>query len=151
MFKIQLALIYVFIFAYIGGPNYHYKDVIAQAYCADQIPPGYEGSHVSAVRRDCSNPTPGAAPPCLEICAVGSQFAMDISDRFPGEGLNLFNCYGGMWMWLDHPILAPNPGPGQTDSGLLNLVTISHDPKTACLYAANECGPNYCCCGAINM
>ena len=142
---------YVFIlytFAYIGGSTYHYKDVIAQAYCASQIPPEYEGSHVSAVRRDCSDPTPGAARPCVEICLIGRPFAMNISDLFPGEGLNYFNCYGGIWIWPDHPILAPNPGPGQTDAGLLNLVTISYNSQTACLYAANECGPNYCCCSA---
>ena len=75
---------------------------------------------------------------------------MDISDRFPEEGLiDFFSCFGGMWMWPDHPILAPNQGPGQTDAGLLNLVTISYGPETASLYAANECGPNYCCCAAV--
>ena len=53
-------------------------------------------------------------------------------------------------MMMDHSRLAPNPGPGQPDAGLLNLVTISYDPD-GCTATGSDCGPNYCCCIAYNV
>ena len=42
-------------------------------------------------------------------------------------------------------MLAPNPGPGQTDPGLLNMVTTSFGRLGA---SDKGGGPNYCCCYA---
>ena len=99
---------------------------------------GGSAEYTSAVRRDCEvdpNTT------CDVICGNDSTFATEIVARFPE--VNTFQCKGALWFMMDHPILAPNPGPGQTDAGKLNMVTISYDKCDA-----TGCGPNYCCCNA---
>ena len=101
---------------------------------------------MSAVRRDCSNTSEGAAPTCEDMCQIGTPFGTSIKTNFP-DVHNSF-CSGAIWVWMEHPELAPNPGPGQTDPGKLNLVTISYDAATGCPWPANDCGPNYCCCYA---
>ena len=126
-----------------GGESrhYNYKDVVAQAYCSTKStnPTHY----ISAVRRNC-DPEEDNPQPCDIICGTNSTFYNSIAARFP-EAIDRSNCRGALWVMMDHPILAPNPGPGQTDAGLLNMVSIS--------YAADKCddvgcGPNYCCCSA---
>ena len=123
-------------FAATGTVSYHYKDVVAQAYCSSIQSP----YHISAVRRDCSS-----SASCDDICGAGSSFATSINATFPDALLYGFSCKGGVWVMMDHPVLEPNPGPGQTDAGLLNLVTISYS-SDGC--SATGCGPNYCCCEA---
>ena len=125
-------------FAATGTVSYHYKDVVAQAYCSSQQGTLYE--YVSAVRRDCSS-----SASCDDICGPGSSFATSISATFPEVDLSDFSCKGCVWVMMEHPVLEPNPGPGQTDAGLLNLVTISYS-RDRC--NATDCGPNYCCCAA---
>ena len=100
---------------------------------------------MSAVRRDCDDP--GAANTCDALCGIGSTFASSVTASFPSENLDEFNCVGALWVWNDHPVLPPNPGPGQTGTGQLNLVTISWDEATGC--GQTDCGPNYCCCEAV--
>ena len=127
-----------------GGDSshYNYKDVVAQAYCsAKSVVPSH---YISAVRRNC-DPGENNPPPCDVICGPSSAFYTSITARFPEANIDRSNCFGSLWVMPNHPILAPNPGPGQTDAGLLNMVTIS--------YAADKCddvgcGPNYCCCRA---
>ena len=112
--------------------NYHYKDVIAQAYCAHK---GSNSGHcMSAVRRDCDE---GVAPSCSDICRNVTGLYTIEKDVF----VNNIECFGALWVMMDHPVLAPNPGPGQSDAGLLNLVTISYDQCSA-----TDCRANYCCC-----
>ena len=124
-------------FAATGTVSYHYKDVVAQSYCSTQQGSSY---HISAVRRDCSS-----SASCYDICGPGSSFATSINATFPEVEFDGFTCIGGVWVMMDHPVLEPNPGPGQTDAGLLNLVTISYSYDRC---NATGCGPNYCCCGA---
>ena len=94
--------------------------------------------HVSAVRRDCEG---DGSTTCSDICGFQSQFASEIAASFPS--LAFTSCEAAMWVWFDHPRLAPNPGPEQTDPGFLNMVTISY---SGC--SETGCGPNYCCCFA---
>ena len=120
------------------GSSYNYRDEIAQAYCAATAVNTFD--YVSAVRRDCvgdENTT------CENICHYTSTFRDEMEASFPS--LSTFGCRGGVWVWFDHPVLAPNPGPGQTDSGLLNMVTISYGASSC---TDTGCGPNYCCCFA---
>ena len=129
------------IFAATGTVSYHYKDVVAQAYCSFQlVSEPSEPYHISAVRRDCSS-----SSSCDDICGPDSFFATSIKATFPEMVLDGFTCRGGVWVMMDHPVLEPNPGPGQTDAGLLNLVTISYSYDRC---NATGCGPNYCCCSA---
>ena len=115
-----------------ADPTVNYKDVIAQGYCAAKAT---NGDHVSAVRRDCEG---GGNTTCSDICGFETQFSSEIGVIFPD-----LRGFGSLWVWFDHPRLAPNPGPVQTDPGLLNMVTISY---SGC--AETGCGPNYCCCWA---
>ena len=118
---------------------YHYKDVIAQGYCSSKA--GYDGYLMSAVRRDC-DPAEGMAETCDEICGNVTGFDTIINDIYPPpHDLLEVKCKGALWVMMDHPVLAPNPGPGQSDAGLLNLVTISYDQCDA-----TDCRANYCCC-----
>ena len=114
---------------------YHYKDVIAQGYCSSKATSNGTGL-MSAVRRNC-DPAEGMAETCDEICG---------KDIYPPDYVLILEvgCKGALWVMMDHPVLAPNPGPGQSDAGLLNLVTISYDQCNA-----TDCGANYCCCEAI--
>ena len=100
--------------------------------------------YVSAVRRNCGDPGAGEPPTCDVICGPGSQFATNITGRFPDASLNSFFCINALWVMMDHSRLEPNPGPGQPDAGLLNLVTVSH--ANGCADTGSDCGPNYCCC-----
>ena len=119
-----------------GESGYNYKDVVAQAYCSSKS----TGYIMSAVRRDC-DPAAGPAPSCDFICGAESEFRDGVDAYFPEVNLATHCCDGALWLMMDHPILAPNPGPGQTGAGLLNMVTISYDKCDA-----TDCGPNYCCC-----
>ena len=121
---------------------YHYKDVLAQGYCSSQATNnGY--NIMSAVRRDC-DPAEGMAETCDEICLNVTGFDPIAKDfHGPNYSVYMINCNGALWVMMDHPVLAPNPGPGQSDAGLLNLVTISYDKCDA-----TDCGANYCCCEA---
>ena len=127
-----------------SSDTYSYKDLVAQSYCATKDGMGVlsgSAEHTSAVRRDCEvdpNTT------CNDICGINSTFAAEIDARFPE--VNNFFCKGALWFMLDHPILASNPGPGQTDAGKLSMVTISYN-KFHCFDTG--CGPNYCCCYAF--
>ena len=116
-----------------------YKDVVAQAYCSSRsFGLEHYGFPISAVRRNCEfapNQT------CNDICGPESAFATSIEANFPDLDIPAYICLGALWLMLDHPILAPNPGPGKTDAGLLNMVTISYDDCED-----TGCGPNYCCC-----
>ena len=123
----------------IGGSSYNYKDQLAQAYCASKAIGLAE--HTSAVRRNCDLVTSNQT--CNDICVTGSTFATSIDARFPDARFSNFECTGAVWLMMDHPVLAPNPGPGQTDAGLLNMVTISYDNCEN-----TDCGPSYCCCVA---
>ena len=122
---------------------YHYKDVIAQGYCSSKATSdGF--ALMSAVRRDC-DPAEGMAETCDEICWNVTGFETIIDDIYPRvHGLLEVACKGALWVMMDHPVLAPNPGPGQSDAGLLNLVTISYDQCNA-----TDCGANYCCCEGV--
>ena len=104
-------------------------------------------SRCSAVRREC-DPGVGAAPSCATICGPGSQFATSVAASFPDKMLDGFGCYATFWFMLDHPVLAPNPGPGQTDAGLLGMVTVSFGASFAAC-AVTDCGVNYCCCNTF--
>ena len=119
--------------------TYNYKDEIAQSYCASMAA---APDHISAVRRDCVG-EPNQR--CDDICGFNGTFANEIKASLPNATLTGFGCTGGLWVWFDHPMLAPNPGPGQTDPGLLNMVTISYG-SSSCFNTG--CGPNYCCCFA---
>ena len=124
---------------------FHYKDVIAQGYCSSKATSdGFD--LMSAVRRDC-DPEEGMAETCDEICGNVTGFETIIDDIYPPvHGLLEVACKGALWVMMDHPVLAPNPGPGQSDAGLLSLVTISYDQCNA-----TDCGANYCCCdGAVD-
>ena len=126
-----------------SSDTYSYRDLVAQSYCAtkDGVGVTVTGSleYTSAVRRDCEvNPS----TTCDDICGHNSTFAAEIGARFPE--VDSFSCKGALWLMLNHPILAPNPGPGQTDAGKLNMVTISYEKCDA-----TGCGPNYCCCYAF--
>ena len=124
-----------------SSDTFSYKDLVAQSYCATKDGVGVQGSQVeytSAVRRDCEV---DPSTTCDDICNINSTLAQEIYARFPE--VNIVDCKGALWLMLDHPILAPNPGPGQTDAGKLNMVTISYDKCDA-----TGCGPNYCCCYA---
>ena len=113
---------------------------MAQGYCSDKA-----GANqlMSAIRQDC-NPAEGVAPSCDDICSE-DRFATVIADLYdPLEPVYINICQGALWVMMDHPVLPPNPGPGQTGAGLLNLVTISYDKCDA-----TGCGPNYCCCAAV--
>ena len=117
--------------------SYMYKDLVAQSYCATKD--GFVfAEYTSAVRRDCEV---DPSTTCDDICGYNSTFAGEIDARF--SEMDVVNCKGALLLMLDHPILAPNPGPGQTDAGKLNMVTISYDKCDA-----TGCGPNYCCCVA---
>ena len=122
---------------------YHYKDVIAQGYCSSTA----SGDIRSAVRRDC-DPAKGVAPSCDEICEkVQTGFDTIVKDYYPPDSLaevSEVGCNVALWVMMDHPVLAPNPGPGQSDAGLLNLVTISYEQCET-----TDCGANYCCCEAL--
>ena len=122
-----------------SSDTYSYKDLVAQSYCATKYGVGSGVTeYTSAVRRDCEV---DPSTTCDDICGINSTFATEIDARFPE--VNTFYCKGALWFMMDHPILAPNPGPGQTDAGKLNMVTISYDKCDA-----TGCGPNYCCCYA---
>ena len=132
-----------------SGLSYNYKDEIAQAYCASTINTWPYLDIVSAVRRDCeAKDDSGAAITCQTICTNPTYpFSMTVLERMdelPDQTYGFFDCFGGLWIWPDQPTLAPNPGPGQTDAGLLNMATISYGDAAAC--TATDCGPNYCCC-----
>ena len=131
------------IFVSIEDTSYNYKDILAQGYCASK---SSFARYVSAVRRNCGDPGAGEPPTCAVICGHGSPFATNITDRFPDASLNAYDCFGGLWMMMDHQRLEPNPGPGQPDAGLLNLITISFDSYDGCTATGSDCGPNYCCC-----
>ena len=121
--------------------NYHYKDVIAQGYCSSKATNSID--LMSAVRRDC-DPAEGMAETCDEICRNVTGFDQIAKDLYgPDFYVNEVGCKGALWVMMDHPVLAPNPGPGQSDAGLLGLVTISYDKCNA-----TDCGVNYCCCEA---
>ena len=121
---------------------YHYKDVIAQGYCSSKA--SNDVDFMSAVRRDC-DPAEGAATTCDEICGNVTGFDPIAKDFYgPSCDVNEVGCKGALWVMMDHPVLAPNPGPGQSDAGLLNLVTISYDQCDA-----TDCGANYCCCEGV--
>ena len=149
-FTSQTYIISLTMFVSIAGSvlSYNYKDEIAQAYCASKIRTG-PLDIVSAVRRDCeAKDDSGAAITCQTICSNSTYpFRMTVLERmdeFSDQTYNFFNCFAGLWIWPDHPTLAQNPGPGQTDAGLLNMISISYDGAAAC--PATGCGPNYCCC-----
>ena len=129
-----------------GGESshYNYKDVVAQAYCSTKAT---NPSHfTSAVRWNC-DPGEDEPPSCDIICGPESTFHISIAALFPEANLDRSICSGALWVMMDHPILAPNPGPGQTDAGQMNMVTISY---TADKCADMGCGPNYCCCAAYS-
>ena len=119
---------------------YNYKDEVAQAYCSVVEHQNFPdpNKHYGAVRRNCDDPT------CHDLCGQNSTFAASMVSAF--SQVNGFNCVGGLWFWMEHPILSPNPGPGQTDAGSLNMVTISYDHHVC---SATGCEPNYCCCMAF--
>ena len=134
-------------FVSIEDTRYNYKDVLAQGYCATKPPiDGY----VSAVRRNCGDSGAEAPPTCDSICSAGSPFATNITARFPDASLQAYFCFEGLWIMMDHPRLESNPGPGQPDAGLLNLVTISYGTD-GCTATGSDCGPNYCCCMAYSI
>ena len=92
------------------------------------------------MRRNC-DPAVGTAPSCDDLCGVGSAFASELADKF--QPLGGYDCDAALWLMMDHPVLAPNPGPGQSDAGTMNLVTISF-PTAGC--GVTDCSVNYCCC-----
>ena len=121
---------------------------MAQAYCASKVLAVGTVDLVSAVRRDCEDrDDSGAVTTCATICIDPTYpFRKTVLERaaeFPDQMYDYFDCFAGLWIWPDHPTLGHNPGPGQTDAGLLNLVTISYDRDAA--RSATDCGPNYCC------
>ena len=111
---------------------------MAQAYCASVI----VGPNVSAVRRHC-DPAQGEAPSCNALCHEESQFAKSLRAQF-GD-FDEIACGASLWFMMDHPVLAANPGPGQTDAGKMNLVTISFNHANC---DVTDCSVNYCCCVA---
>ena len=120
---------------------YHYKDVIAQGYCSSKATNSID--FMSAVRRDC-DPAVGMAETCDEICGNVTGFDPIAKDFYgPEHFVSEVGCTGALWVMMDPPVLAPNPGPGQSDAGLLGLVTISYDQCNDI-----QCGANYCCCEA---
>ena len=121
--------------------SYRYFDEIAQAYCATKL----MSNHVFAVRRNC----PTDAPMCNTLCGPGSDFATNVTAHI-SSAFNTFECYDGIWLWMNHPTLALNPGPGQPDAGQLNLGSYSYG-STACTWTEDSCGPNYCCCRAYTQ
>ena len=68
-------------------------------------------------------------------------FASGLADNFQPFGT--YECDAALWFMMDHPILAPNPGPGQSYAGKMNLVTISF-PPAGC--GATDRSVNYYCC-----
>ena len=92
------------------------------------------------MRRKC-DPLVGAAPSCNDLCDGSSQFAEDIKINF--ESFPFYECFAALWFMMNHPVLPPNPGPGQTGAGEMNLVTISFNEANC---NVTECSVNYCCC-----
>ena len=121
-----------------SSDTYSYKDLVAQSYCATKDVGINHPEYTSAVRRDCEV---DPSTTCDDICGENSTFAAEMVAQFPEKVWTTFYCEGALWFMMNHPILAENPGPGQTDAGKLNMVTISYDKCDA-----TGCGPNYCCC-----
>ena len=94
------------------------------------------------MRRNC-DPAQGIAPTCSDLCNSQSQFADDIETNF--QAFSGYDCFAALWFMMNHPVLPPNPGPGQTGAGEMNLVTISFNNCNV-----TDCSVNYCCCVAHN-
>ena len=113
---------------------------MAQAYCASKK----EGKHAFAVRKDCGDPTNTYT--CDDLCGTSSVFNGNLTTLLPDvAALGPTLCYDGLWFWTSHPRLELNPGYRQPNAGQINMGTYSYG-ASACSWAANHCGPNYCCC-----
>ncbi|WAR29961.1 hypothetical protein MAR_003529 [Mya arenaria] len=117
--------------------NYSYLDVMAQSYCAARVP-GAEW--VFALRRNCT-----MAPDCNTMCNNAKTSILSaISNQRTSTA-----CFDAFNVIKDHPILSPNSGNDQPDSGQVNLGSYSYG-TSGCTWPANKCGPNYCCCKAFS-
>ena len=78
------------------------------------------------------------------VATEASSLLVSVDAEF-GKSFDNYYCDAALWFMMNHPVLAPNPGPGQPDAGKMNLVTISFNTNGC---NATDCSVNYCCCRA---
>uniref|UniRef100_A0A7M5XBV8 Uncharacterized protein n=1 Tax=Clytia hemisphaerica TaxID=252671 RepID=A0A7M5XBV8_9CNID len=118
------------------GLSYNYYDEIAQSYCASRYK---QPAFIFAIRRDCA----GVGPPCIEICKKATPEAIKTINY---QQKNLA-CFDALSINKKHNHLAIDTTSRQPDAGRVAMTTYGYG-MGGCVWKANHCGPNYCCCRA---
>ncbi|CAH1246103.1 Hypp7658 [Branchiostoma lanceolatum] len=112
---------------------YNYYDELAQSICTAASD---QSGDIFAIRRDCRRNGDGLT--CNEMCTSrkGAMLSAVGGVRSTSE------CFDGVHVYMGRPVLSPDH---VADAGKVGLAAYRYF-SSGCIFAANVCGPNYCCC-----
>ncbi|XP_078600032.1 uncharacterized protein LOC144875120 isoform X2 [Branchiostoma floridae x Branchiostoma japonicum] len=108
--------------------DHNYRDILAQSICTAVTD---IGAYIFAIRRDCRRNGDGQT--CNAICTSQKDV---FNQGSTSECFDAIHVYGG------RPVLSSNH---HTDAGKVGPAAFRYF-SGGCAFAANICGPNYCCC-----